>query len=1119
MAMAGFGRGYNFDQPRHADPIEQFLGRGRGRGQPSRTTSFSSDSEAANKWATSVRQSAGASARPSVPNDVVERHIEDLSRIWMDERVLDKRKKSQAVSKRLTEILRDVRNPWEFILRVICGAPDYEDAKTSSLAFTILLEFRNWTTSPENRMKVTSEQEDCLCQDLRVQAFNAFTGKHMPFFQVASKAFRLNHEGNDYFVPMIKPLLQQNKLTDAANIVGGLGLQDHFSQEEIIIPLLLSDKVNMLESYVASSQVQQVALLSLLDHLCARNTDILSFAQNSNVKNIKGQKLSKKILSKFAVRLMKLHSIPPETCPNITENRAMGAIRYLLFKRYVEKSLGAGGWDDMVESAVGDSSSLQEQLVEELLAYNDLTEAARWANRYNLRKSAIDPAVAIECRRLREAEELQPKAEAGGGSVGAEENWDLDSRPAELSERQRFYRMPLPESQIMVVDNRGKLKACLYRLTEPGTTIGIDAEWKPAMGAGSVERVALLQLAVEEAVYLVDLVELTKILTDEEWTELAESVFCHRDVLKIGFGLDHDLRMLGKTSWFFAEALQRMVRVVDLEKLAAKVMVDGQGTSGAASSDQAGEQTEKPCKKSSHFQKHEEKGLSLLVKTLLGKPLSKGEQMSNWEKRPLRQSQIIYAACDAFVLLDLYKLLRVRGEAMGLSESEMEPGSNLKLKSRMDKKKEKATAAKKSPSGLTPGQAGNAGQESVASPAPCTERGGEAIRPYELRVVCNNMLQGLGSQLRSCGVDSVILGPNIRHDEAVKISKRENRIVLSSGKVFDQIRAGVGAAMCLRVPHNISARDQCMFVFNHFRVNVQKEDIFTRCSVCNGTDFVDLPSKDMEALSMFALQQQSMAGHSAGVRPSGASLCDVDPSTQAKFMHYGIDPVSITFLHNRVRIQVETVPSRKVFKGIDSFFVCTSCGKVYWEGSHYENISAQFSNILNLHDDTGEELQSPRGVACRGGKNSRGGAGPSARGRRQDRNKSSPEFNSPRQDSACRGGRANTGKKQKFEAGRYNSGGKANANCNRGGHSGGSSVDGYAYDHRADDLDFSGLYDPLNDVDLPFEQEMHAWNDPYNDPDLFVEQGADYYHDDCLNYDPFQDYDLYYSGAGYDSMF
>jgi len=47
--------------------------------------------------------------------------------------------------------------------------------------------------------------------------------------------------------------------------------------------------------------------------------------------------------------------------------------------------------------------------------------------------------------------------------------------------------------------------------------------------------------------------------------------------------------------------------------------------------------------------KAEEKGLSDVVRLCLGRPLNKAQQMSDWERRPLRHQQILYAGiCPVF---------------------------------------------------------------------------------------------------------------------------------------------------------------------------------------------------------------------------------------------------------------------------------------------------------------------------------------------------------------------------------------------------------------------------------------------------------------------------------------
>lgn len=55
-------------------------------------------------------------------------------------------------------------------------------------------------------------------------------------------------------------------------------------------------------------------------------------------------------------------------------------------------------------------------------------------------------------------------------------------------------------------------------------------------------------------------------------------------------------------------------------------------------------------------------GLKAMVKELLSKDLSKLEQISDWNSRPLRESQIHYAALDAFIVLKLHEEIVMKME-------------------------------------------------------------------------------------------------------------------------------------------------------------------------------------------------------------------------------------------------------------------------------------------------------------------------------------------------------------------------------------------------------------------------------------------------------------------------
>ncbi len=175
----------------------------------------------------------------------------------------------------------------------------------------------------------------------------------------------------------------------------------------------------------------------------------------------------------------------------------------------------------------------------------------------------------------------------------------------------------LPAAQftgpIVVVDNEKQIEAACRDLAA-SPVLGFDTETRPSFKAGVTYRVALLQLSTPRRCYLFRLncmrfeKQIVKILENEK-------------ILKIGADVAGDIRSLHALRRF------RPGGFVDLQQLAPEWGI-------------------------------EEKSLRKLSAIVLGKRVSKAQRLSNWEATQLTEKQMRYAATDAWICPEIYRILQ-----------------------------------------------------------------------------------------------------------------------------------------------------------------------------------------------------------------------------------------------------------------------------------------------------------------------------------------------------------------------------------------------------------------------------------------------------------------------------
>ncbi|KAG7498615.1 exonuclease mut-7-like [Solea senegalensis] len=840
--------------------------------------------------------------------------------------------------------------PLEALLTILESCPGKQKGRSHTLAFQILTEFQTWVK--EHPQVTLSSKPECEALKLQNRALCLLTDTHGGFIENLINIYHLGSVDPAVLRLHIVRLQALHCYKEAAVLCIKFKLQTDMNMEEMCVPLILQDKLSLAESFVTGHHHLEQQLVTLLDSWChpSFTVDEISrrFPHLYLSKHCMGL-IKPKILSKHVVRLVEKFNIEQGLCPNALHKRRLDSLRFLMYKRFVEKSMTEENWSDHVQYVVSDDHKLQIKLVEMLVQYCGLRTASQWSLKYNISRNQLPFGV------WDMQQSLPPHLQQICDSAQTE-----DWIPSQLH-RQRFYQVPLAKDKVHFVRTVEDLQRCRNILLKDGVTVGVDMEWQPTFGCISNQQVALIQLAVFDQVFLLDLCA-NGFCQHPDTIGFIRSLFSHRNISKLGYGMTGDLKCLLATWHQLLEEPLKMEGVIDLLQVHQKMQSSkGRRIQNGPKGVLVGENSA-------------EKGLSLLVQQVLGKPLDKTEQMSNWEKRPLRISQIRYAVADACCLLDVYSVLSSNAAHYGL------PADLSSIFSSHSEKSGDKTPKEKKQKKQTLGQEECQGAQRVSPPRSDTEKGllcGEnpsenapLLPPQQLRVVCDNMLQGLGRYLRCLGVDVVMLESTDDHRRAAELAHMEGRVILTCGQPFQSLRSQVGEGRCLSLDCSEKAKDQAVRVLRHFNVQPTPSDIFSRCQACNSDQYVAVPREDMVKMLTqkgFLQDPDTDTDRSQQTsRQQEEENCGDILTTSAtpELPRYALqcrwallselDPDTMTF-PGGAPIQLHTVPPT-LLQRIALFYVCTRCGKVFWEGSHFGRVLSMFQEVLQIADGDADSV-------------------------------------------------------------------------------------------------------------------------------------------------------------------
>jgi ribonuclease D len=195
-----------------------------------------------------------------------------------------------------------------------------------------------------------------------------------------------------------------------------------------------------------------------------------------------------------------------------------------------------------------------------------------------------------------------------------------------------------PKNDLIYIDNLDSVEFDLaVKDIFSSEAIGFDTEFKFNLTRFDVSGTALMQIATRNKAYLIDSL---KVSETPKYNQFVKELVSNPKIKIVGHTLSADLSKLRQTG--DNDKTLEIAGEVDLAKIYKTI-----------------------------YPEKSKYGLATICEDLLGKPMTKYEQISNWHNRPLRKTQMHYAAMDVVVCLKLLDKFKEIAQSQGTTIEEI----------------------------------------------------------------------------------------------------------------------------------------------------------------------------------------------------------------------------------------------------------------------------------------------------------------------------------------------------------------------------------------------------------------------------------------------------------------